>query len=237
MPTPRTKYKHLPATRGFGRLEVRTDDDGTRFYQAPCGEWYPSASTVAGWDRKDFFDKWMKDPTNFAEALRARKRGNMLHEAIERYLHNREDYLAPFKGHIRYEFLFDQIRKPLAGISNIRATEMALFSDLLKVAGRVDLVADYNDVLSVIDFKGSTKTKREDWIEHYFVQATMYSIMYHECFDIPVKQIVLLIACEDGNSQTFVRDPMDYVKQTKAAIDGFRADNEEMLVKLNGCEV
>ena len=157
----------------------------------------------------------------------------MIHEAIERYLNNRDDYLAPLGGNIRYEFLFDQIRKPLSKISDIRATETALYSDLMRLAGRVDLVGDYNDILSVIDFKGSARAKEEEWIDHYMIQTTMYAIMYHECYGVPVKQIVIIITCEDGSTQVFVRNPMDYVKQTKQAIDNFRADNEEILDKLN----
>lgn len=213
---------------------MRTDADGTRFYQAPNGEWYPSASTVVNWEKKEFFQEWQKDPKNAAEAARARKRGNMLHSAIERYLNNREDYLDPLQGNIRYNFLFDQIRQHLGKINNIVATETAMYSDLMQLAGRVDLVADYDGVLSVIDFKGSRQTKKEEWVEHYLIQTTMYAIMYHELFGSPIKQIVVIITCEDGNTQVFVRNPMDYVKRTKEVIENFRSDNEEVLDRLNG---
>lgn len=213
---------------------MRTDSDGTRFYQVPNGQWYPSASTVANWEKKEFFEEWRKDPKNFAEGERAKKRGNMLHSAIERYLDNREDYLDPLQGNFRYEFLFDQIRQHLAKINNIRASETALYSDLMQLAGRVDLVAEYDGVLSIIDFKGSAKTKKEEWVEQYLIQTTMYAIMYHERFGVPIKQIVVIITCEDGDAQVFVRDPMDYVKRTKEVIENFRSDNEEVLDRLNG---
>lgn len=232
-PTPATAYVHIPASKGFGRMKVRTDSDGTRFYQVPNGQWYPSASTVANWEKKEFFEEWRKDPKNFAEGERAKKRGNMLHSAIERYLDNREDYLDPLQGNFRYEFLFDQIRQHLAKINNIRASETALYSDLMQLAGRVDLVAEYDGVLSIIDFKGSAKTKKEEWVEQYLIQTTMYAIMYHERFGVPIKQIVVIITCEDGDAQVFVRDPMDYVKRTKQAIDKFRLDNKAVLKRLN----
>ncbi len=233
MPTAQTQYAHIPTDRVCPRLQVRTDADGTRFYKAPNGEWYPSASTVANWEKKSFFEEWQKIPENAAEGARARKRGIMLHSAIERYLNNREDYLDPLDGNIRYEFLFDQIRKHLAKISNIRASETALYSDLMRLAGRVDLVADFAGTLSVIDFKGSRQTKKEEWVEHYLIQATMYAIMYHERFGVPVKQIVVILTCEDGCDQIFVRDPMDFVKRTKEVIDKFRSDNEAVLERLN----
>lgn len=234
MTTPATAYVHIPPTKKMPRMKVQTGSDGTRFYQAPNGKWYPSASTVANWEKKDFFEEWLKDPLNFAEAERAKKRGNMLHEAIERYLHNREDYLAALRGNIRYEYLFDQIKHHLGKISSIRATETPMYSDMMELAGRVDLVADFDGTLSVIDFKGSRMTKKEEWVENYLIQTTMYAIMYHERFGVPVKQVVVLIACEDGNDQVFVRDPMDYVKRTKEVIGKFRADNKEILKRRNG---
>ena len=232
-PTIQPQFKHYPTLKTT-RLKVRTDADGTRFYQSPNGKWYPSASTVANWEKKEFFENWRKDPKNFAEGERAKKRGTMLHKAIERYLDNRDDYLDPLDGNIHYNFLFDQIRADLAKISNIRAQETALYSDLMQLAGRVDLVADYDGMLSIIDFKGSSRTKKEEWIESYLVQATMYAIMYHERFGTPIKQVVVIITCEDGNCQVFKRNPMDYVKSLKKAIDLFRADNKAVLKKLNG---
>ncbi len=232
-PTIQPQFKHYPTLKTT-RLKVRTDADGTRFYQSPNGKWYPSASTVANWEKKEFFENWRKDPKNFAEGERAKKRGTMLHKAIERYLDNRDDYLDALGGNIHYNFLFDQIRADLAKISNIRAQEIALYSDLMQLAGRVDLVGDYDGMLSIIDFKGSSRTKKEEWIENYLVQATMYAIMYHERFGTPIKQVVIIITCEDGNCQVFKRNPMDYVKSLKKAIDLFRADNKAVLKKLNG---
>jgi len=233
-PITQPQFKHIESDKKLPRLKVRTDADGTRFYQAPNGKWYPSASTVANWEKKEFFENWRKDPKNFAEGERAKKRGTMLHEAIERYLDNRDDYLDALAGNIHYTFLFDQIRDDLAKISNIRAQETSLYSDLMQLAGRVDLVAEYDGVLSVIDFKGSARTKKEEWIESYLVQATMYAIMYHERFGTPIKQVVIIITCEDGNSQVFKRDPMDYVKPLRAAIKLFQSDNKVVLKKLNG---
>lgn len=233
-PTIQPQFKHVPSDQTVARLTVRTDTDGTRFYQAPNGKWYPSASTVANWEKKEFFEKWRENPKNYAEGERAKKRGNMLHTAIERYLDNKEDYLDALGGNIHYGFLFDQIREHLAKISNIRAQEMALYSDLMQLAGRVDLVADYEGLLSVIDFKGSSRTKKEEWIENYLVQATMYAIMYHELFGVPIKQIVLIITCETGDSQVFKRNPMDYVKPLRKALKLFQTDNESVLKELNG---
>ena len=62
-------------------------------------------------------------------------------------------------------------------IDNVYAQEVPLYSKLLKLAGRVDCVAEYKGKLSIIDFKGSTREKRISDIDNYFQQATAYAIM------------------------------------------------------------
>lgn len=234
MTTTQSKFVHVnPGKPKPPKLEVRTDPDGTRFYRSPKGIWYPSASTVAGWEKKDFFAEWAKNPQNAIEADRARQRGNLLHEVTERYLNNEEGYLDSFGHNTRYKMLFQQIKPHLKKINLIRAQELAMYSDTIQMAGRVDCVADYEGELSIIDFKGSRKTKKEEWIEHYLIQATAYAIMWQERFEIAVKQIVIIIACEDGNDQVFVRNPKQYVKRLKEVIDKFQQDNAEVLAELN----
>ena len=47
----------------------------------------------------------------------------------------------------------------------IKAIEAPLYSHSLRVGGRVDLIAEWDGQLSIIDFKTSKKPKREDWIK------------------------------------------------------------------------
>ena len=76
--------------------------------------------------------------------------------------------------------LFYQIKPYLDSIDNIHALEDPLSSSLLKMAGRVDCIAEYKGELAIIDFKTSSKTKREEWIDNYFAQETAYAIMFQE---------------------------------------------------------
>jgi genome maintenance exonuclease 1 len=93
--------------------------------------------------------------------------------------------------------------------------ESALYSDIYKVAGRCDLIADFRGVPSIIDYKTSDKVKREDWIENYFLQSSLYSYMLWEMTGVVTRQIVLLIAIEDSNMcQVIVKKPSQYI--TKA---------------------
>ena len=75
---------------------------------------------------------------------------------------------------------------------------------------------------AVIDFKTSTKEKKEDWIESYFVQETAYAAMFLERSGIEVKKIVTLIATEEGTTQVFEKYNLDdYLQLLKTYINEF----------------
>ena len=71
------------------------------------------------------------------------------------------------------------------------------------------MIAEYNGVLSVVDFKTSKKKKREDWIENYFVQEAAYSFMFEERTGIQIPQLVTVIGV-DGEDE-----PQVFIKNTK----------------------
>ena len=109
---------------------------------------------------------------------------------------------------------FYEFKTLLNNINNLHFLEAPLYSDKLKVAGRVDSIAEYNGELSVIDFKTSRKEKREEWIEDYFIQTTFYSLCYAELTGLIPKNIVILISVEDGENQEFIRSPKEYIPKT-----------------------
>jgi genome maintenance exonuclease 1 len=78
-----------------------------------------------------------------------------------------------------------------------------------------------------VDFKGSTKAKRIEDIENYFLQATAYAIMWQERTGIQVSQIVILISCEDGIVQEVIRQTNQYVPLLKMAIDHYDRMQEQ----------
>jgi len=80
----------------------------------------------------------------------------------------------------------------------------------MKLAGTADCIAEYNGTLSIVDFKTNSKKKLESQIEDYFLQSTAYSIMFEELTGQTIEQIVILITCNDGNLQSFVKKSSDY---------------------------
>ena len=125
--------------------------------------------------------------------------------------------------------MFQSAKTTLDRIDNIHCLETFLYSHYLGLAGRVDCIAEFDGELAVIDFKTSTKEKKEDWVEHYFVQETAYAAMFLELTGIEVKKIVTLIAVEDGSVQVFQKYNLDdYLQLLKSYIEEFvRGKNGE----------
>ena len=121
---------------------------------------------------------------------------------------------------------FLSIKPYLNYINNIHYQEQALWSTTIGMAGRVDCIAEYDGVLSVIDFKGSTKPKRKDDIHNYFLQATAYGCMWEERTGEKISQLAILISCDDGTVQTFVESVNAYKKDLAVAIKEWRDEYE-----------
>ena len=95
------------------------------------------------------------------------------------------------------------------------------------VAGRVDCIAEFKGKLSVIDFKTSTKEKKEEWVENYFIQTSAYCEMYEEQYGQSIEQIVILIVTEEGATQTFIKNKKDYLPLLEPAIKEFHRKFKE----------
>ena len=197
---------------------------GKRFYVTPEGNKYPSITTVLSDRNKEGIVKWRESVGNDVanQVMRqAASRGTAVHTLIENYLNNEE--LS--KQDVLPVALFVTMKSELDNINNIRIQEGGLYSDKLGVAGRVDCIAEYKGKISVIDFKTSTKEKKEEWVENYFIQGSAYCEMYEERFLQPIEQVVILIVTEDGAVQTFIKDKRDYLPLLKTAIKEFNEKN------------
>lgn len=195
-------------------MKSDTRNDGSRTYSTPVGN-FPSVTTVVGWEKQKFFAEWRRN--NPTESKRVTRRGNNLHNLIENYLNNEDIDLMSIDPNV--SDLFMQVRPELDKIDNIRALEVPLFSRTLELAGRVDCIAEYNGTLSVIDFKGSTRTKRQEDIENYHMQATAYCIMWQERTGEPIREYNILLAAEDRTTpQVFTGNPVNHVEKLRKTI-------------------
>ena len=185
------------------------------FYATPEGNEYPSITTKLS-KTKDYsgLNIWRaRVGEGVAKHIMetAATIGTATHKIIEQYLNNEtsnEKLLLP-KAHL------ENIKPLLHKIDNIHFLEVALFSDEMKTAGTCDCIAEYDGVLSIIDFKTSRKKKQNAWIQDYFLQGTAYALMYKEMSGLEIKQVVILITGEDGSIGEHVVNVDDYTQPLK----------------------
>ena len=201
-----------------------------RFYQTPDGKLYPSITTVLQKRKMEGLMEWRKsvgdDVANYI-ARTAAHRGTKVHHMCEDFLNNNFDEETHKKNFLPY-VLFGQMKPVLMQkVNNILAQECGLYTDKYRVAGRVDCIAEYNGVKSIIDFKTSRKERNDDWNESYYIQASAYAEMFEERTGIEINQIVILVVTEDGVVQEFVKDKGEYLPMLVEAIDDFTSDWEK----------
>jgi len=211
-----------------------TTTDGVRLYETPEGNFYPSITTVLSVKSKQGLSEWRKkvgnEVANYVSG-KAASRGTKVHLMCEDYLNNMStNFPSEWEKH-KKDFLpyclFGQLKdKVLSDIDNIHAQEAGLYSDKYKVAGRVDCIAEYNGVLSIIDFKTSTKERKDEWNENYYIQCSAYAEMYEERTGTEIEQIVILCVTEDGTVQEFVKEKFDYLDALTETVTEWRNQNE-----------
>jgi len=210
-------------------LEQYTAPDGVRFYNTPSGEKYPSVTTVLSILGREAIANWRKrvgaeNATTIARV--AAGRGTGVHNRIEHYLNNVNAIDPP---NPLVQEMFGSIRPELDRINNIHCQETRLFSHHLRMAGTVDCIGEYDGRLSVIDFKTSTKPKREEWISSYFMQCAAYAIMYEELAFIPITQLVVLVAVEeDCTVQVFKQHRDTWAKPLLKVREQYEMENRAL---------
>ena len=206
--------------------------DGVRYYSIPDVDELVklvSITSVTSHFNKEIFVNWRKKVGNeTADKITkaATKRGTDMHTLTEHYLKNDQELpeVPPIS-----EFLFKIAKGELNKINNIYALEGALYSKELGIAGTVDCIAEYNGELAIIDFKTSKKPKPREWIEHYFVQAMAYGCMLYEMKGIPVKKLVIIMSCENGECVVYEEnDKEKYIKLLSKYIQKFVNDKLEL---------
>ena len=185
--------------------------EGRRLYATPSGRNYPSITTVISNNpaKKAGIAKWRARIGNAkADAIckRSTTRGTTYHSIVEDYFNNNLD-IDSYKDSPLPVVMFNTSKCVLDRINNIFLQEAALYSDHLEIAGRVDCIAEFYGVLSIIDFKTAAEPKREAYLYDYYIQETAYACCLQEIYGITVKQLVTIVACENGETQVKVIPP------------------------------
>ena len=204
------KFIHRDDVGDF-EIPERVEKDGNRYYVTPDGNHYPSITSILAQQENLGLEAW-KAKVGEKESKRISQEsariGTAVHQMAEFYLSN---YIIKLKDEDKKIVdTFNRLRFLLGNINNIVGLEIPLFSDLLRVAGTTDCIAEYNGQLSIIDFKTSRKPKKEEWIDDYYMQTFAYKLMFEEMTGIEIQQIVILVACvESFDVQVFKKPAKD----------------------------
>ena len=200
--------------------ELKTETvDGKRIYETPNGDKYISITSLLSNLSKASIQKW-RERVGEDEARKitpqASRRGTSLHNICESYIKNEYGHLD---GRMPNEVdLFSSIQPLLNRIDNIHVVEGSMWSDHLKLAGRTDLIGEFDNRLSVIDYKTSSKKKTWEMCNQYFMQGTFYAIAYEERTGIPVDTIVIIMAVENEQPLLFIEKRDRWIEPLKEII-------------------
>jgi hypothetical protein len=195
-------FIHEKVDLGYDDLVADTRPTG-RTYVTPDGSRYPSITTVLSILSEEAIAKWrarVGDEEANKIGQRASGRGTLVHSIIERYLLNEDT--TEFLPHIRQSL--ENVRPILdERLGKIFGLEVPLYSSHLGLAGRVDCVAEFDGVPSIVDFKTSKRVKKKEHISNYFAQMAGYAVMWEERTGIPIVNTVVIMDVDDNEPLIF----------------------------------
>jgi|TARA_B110001454_G_C12664377_1_gene410902 genome maintenance exonuclease 1 len=201
-----------------------------RVYMDEEGNEYPSITSVLSILSKEGIMKW-RERVGEEEANRisgqAIAKGNEVHNLLEMYVGNELQRGLLQEAPMPYIMeIFNSIQPIIdQNLSKVYATEQRLHSKHLKVAGTVDCVGVWNGKNSIIDWKTSNKWKKKEWVSNYFMQCAGYSIMWEELTKMPITQLVVCIAGDQG-PQIFIEHRDNWDKELIETIDKYKRRKE-----------
>jgi len=195
-------FVHETVNLGYSDLVADTQPTG-RTYSTPDGTKYPSITTVLSILSEDSIRAWKKrvgEEEANKISTKASGRGTAVHEIIESYLNN--ETTEKYMPHVKQSL--NNVRPILdERLGKIYGLEVPLYSAHLGLAGRVDCVAEFDGVPSIIDFKTSKRVKKKEWISNYFAQMAGYAVMWEERTGRPITNTVVIMDVDDNEAQVF----------------------------------
>ena len=193
------------------------DENDFRYYSFG-DQVYASATTLldAMQDKS-----WMQYVNLSQEALNDRRNNAAkIGTAVHQALYEKLSGLNVTKLGLVASAHVSQISEHLNKISDVRGLEKILKSDTLKVAGTT-VIAAYDGVSSVIDFKTTRKPRYGKRRDVWYQQAAMYAFMHYEETNFVASQLVIIESCEDGKCRIHKVKFADYADEMLETIQMF----------------
>jgi hypothetical protein len=173
-----------------------------RVYTIAGNSYYSVTTVLSHISDKSGIDKWRKTIGEKAAALACKKAarwGSDFHLLGESFLLNiQPPVVTPTPTRI-----FENVTPLLTEhVSSSVLVEDVLVSHEMKIAGRVDAIVMWDNMLAVLDFKLLNNTDRK-WMEDYWIQTTIYALMYKEMYGTMPSRCVLVVGNKKTEQATF----------------------------------
>ena len=136
----------------------------------------------------------------------ATSRGSSMHNYLEKFLLGKLN-MDLLGNNTHEKMMADQIIEN--GLRNklneIWGCEATLYYPG-KYAGSADCVGVYENKQTIIDFKNSTKPKKDEWIDDYYLQCAAYSLAHNKVYGSKINQVAILLCTKDNIFQRFIID-------------------------------
>ena len=160
------------------------------------------------------------DVANYVMRVAA-KRGRGVHSMLRQQLTGSPIHGMVAEYGLLESALYRLMQPAVQRIDDIRGIEIPVYSSKLCVAGMADVIADFDGIPSVVDWK--TATRLYDEInKSYILQATFYAVAWEELTGEKLDQIVIVVASEQGLVQVFKDKPSDHVRELRKVIREYR---------------
>lgn len=222
-PCGRTVVPYRPLDAPMPSLEQTTDPaSGARSYRTSNGVYYPSVTTVLGATApkaavRDWQNSVGMDVARHIAGTQAAV-GTEVHERLSLYVRG----LDPWQGYqnewdrpIDVRGHYDQlVRFACSRLQETTASEAAAWSDGLRVAGSIDLVAVLDDTWgdasgkrAVVDFKCLRSPPAPDKTATYLAQCAAYAAMWTERTGQAIERVVVAQSIGTGGVRLAIDEP------------------------------
>ena len=234
----------IPGT-GYFKIDItdipEMERDEDHVYTTPEGERYRSVTTMINKTKdkntiKSFGD-WGKSFKSYAvdypkiatqiskciaEFIKAQTAiiGIEAHRLNEEYIKGKECRTALLLAQAHHMQFREHLDEHLGVVNGIEAL---MYSDKMELAGTADLIAEYDGVKSIIDFKCKRSNQKAFYMHDYMIQTACYARMWEELTEEPIKQTVILCSTEDNTFHVFKSSTVDWQDKLNERLNQFKS--------------
>ena len=191
---------------------IRAYYNGQRLYDINS-EKLPSVTTILNAtkseEQKASLERWrQKVGAKEADQIsrQALNRGSIMHEYLEKFLLGKLNLDLLGDNSIERQMADQIIENGLRNhVSEVWGVESTLYYPK-KYAGATDLLCILDGKETVVDFKNSSKPRKDEWNHDYYLQLGAYSLAHNFVYGTNINLGVILLCTKDLMFQRFIID-------------------------------